>query len=114
MDLIKEFGGPAAVAKVTGTVASHLTACAKGRRGIGDPLATKLEQGCKKPFGWMDYDERRWPFKQVLPEAYEKLDPTVRTLIEGYVEGKIAEAGIQTQLGGSSESHGPARRASNE
>lgn len=113
-DLLEEFGGPAAVAKKTGTVASHLTACEKGRRGIGDDLATKLERGCEKPFGWMDYDDRRWPFRQVPTEAYEKLDPKVKTLIEGYVEGKIAEAGIEARLGGSTASRGQARRASNE
>lgn len=114
-DLLDEFGGPAAVARRTGTVASHLTACEKGRRGIGDDLATKLETGCNKPPGWMDYDDRRWPFKRVPPSVYEKLDPNTKILIEGYVEGKIAEAGIDSQLGGDPPNPmGRPRRASNE
>lgn len=105
-DLLREFGGPAAVAAKTGTVASHLTACEKGRRGIGDDLATKLETGCDKGFGWMDDDGRRWPFKRVAPEAYAKLDDVTKTRIEGYVEGKLVEAGIDLRLGGCAASNG--------
>lgn len=90
----------------TETVASHLTACEKGRRRIGEGLATKLEAGCGKEFGWMDDDGRRWPFKRVSPEAYAKLDDGTKTLIEGYVEGKLVEAGIDLRLGGCAASNG--------
>jgi hypothetical protein len=55
--LIKEFGGPKGLAIHSGTPDTHFTAIEKQRRDVGDDLATKLEEACEKPFGWMDYDE---------------------------------------------------------
>lgn len=52
--LIEEFGGPGRLAQETGTVDTHLTTIVKGRRDVGDELATKLERKTGKPFGWMD------------------------------------------------------------
>ncbi len=105
--LISEAGGPTELAAMTGTTDTHLIACQRGRREIGDALATKLELGCDKPFGWMDDDGRGWPFESVPRETYARLPPKTRAMIEGYVQGKVAEAGIDTRLGGSAESHGP-------
>jgi len=53
-ELLKEFGGPKALARQTGSSETTLIAIEKGRKDIGDELATKLEDKCGKPFGWMD------------------------------------------------------------
>lgn len=52
--LIAEYGGPKALGDKADTTDTHLIAMEKGRRNIGDKLATKLEEACGKPFGWMD------------------------------------------------------------
>jgi hypothetical protein len=52
--LLAEFGGPKSLADRVGTVDTHLTAIDKGRRQVGDDLATMLELQTGKPFGWMD------------------------------------------------------------
>lgn len=53
-ELLKEFGGPKGLSVQSDTPDTHFTAIEKGRRAVGDELATKLEERCEKPFGWMD------------------------------------------------------------
>lgn len=52
--LLKEFGGPTALGRHAEASATTLIAIEKGRRDLGDELASKLEEKCGKPFGWMD------------------------------------------------------------
>lgn len=52
--LMTEYGGPKGLAAVAKTVDTHLITIEKGRRSLGDELATKLEAATGKPFGWMD------------------------------------------------------------
>jgi hypothetical protein len=54
--LLDRFGGPKSLQQISGVTDTHLTACAKGRRGIGDDMACSLETAAKAPFGWMDTD----------------------------------------------------------
>lgn len=54
--LLDRFGGPKALQAVSGVTDTHLTACVKGRRGIGDDMACSLEKAADAPFGWMDTD----------------------------------------------------------
>lgn len=54
VELLTEAGGPKGLQAATGATDTHLTACAKGRREIGDDLAASLEEGMEKPEGWMD------------------------------------------------------------
>lgn len=54
--LLDEFGGPAQVARETGTPKSHFSALVAGERGLGDALAAKLEGVYNKPEGWFDSD----------------------------------------------------------
>lgn len=104
LELLAEFGGAKALAEKVGSVETHLIACAKGRRGIGDELASKLEAGCGKSFGWMDEDGRGWPFEQVSPETYrDRLSERQKGAVEGYVMRLLGEA---PSLGGSPESDG--------
>jgi len=52
--LLAEAGGPQKLAALCNTVDTHLIAMSKGRRNVGDELATKLEAKMQKPVGWMD------------------------------------------------------------
>lgn len=52
--LMQAFGGPKKLADALESKDTHLIAISKGRRGIGDALATKIESVCDVPFGWMD------------------------------------------------------------
>lgn len=52
--LLKDYGGPKGLARLVDTVDNHLTTIDKGRRDVGDELATKIEEKLGKPFGWMD------------------------------------------------------------
>lgn len=59
--LISEFGSAVNVAKETGVNEAYISQVISGTllpsgnpRGVGDKMARKLEEGCKKPFGWMD------------------------------------------------------------
>jgi hypothetical protein len=52
--LMDEFGGPKALAAQTGASETTMIAIVKGRKDVGDELATKLEAKCGKPYGWMD------------------------------------------------------------
>jgi hypothetical protein len=52
--LIAEAGGPGNLMARTGVTDTHITACSKGRRDIGDEMAGSLERGMNKPTGWMD------------------------------------------------------------
>jgi len=54
--LIAECGSTRGLAVKTGTVDTLLSAILSRRRGMGDDLAAKLEQGTGKPFGWMDLE----------------------------------------------------------
>lgn len=61
--LLKEIGGAAQAETDTGTPRTHFVALTKGRRGLGDDLAAKLESAYDKPAGWFDSDEADyWPF----------------------------------------------------
>lgn len=52
--LLAEFGGPAQVARESGTPKSHFSAMSAAKRGLGDDLAEKLETLYNKPAGWFD------------------------------------------------------------
>lgn len=52
--LVKEQGGPKNVGQAVGTPDTHITAMAKGNRGIGDEMADRLERRFGKENGWMD------------------------------------------------------------
>lgn len=53
-ELVKEAGGPSALAAKVATPKSHISALIAGNRGVGDKLAAKLERKCDKAIGWMD------------------------------------------------------------
>lgn len=53
-ELLGEFGGPKRLGEKAGTTDTHLTAMSKGRRNVGDELASKLEAATGKQHGWMD------------------------------------------------------------
>lgn len=53
-ELLAEFGGPKRLAEKASSTDTHLIAISKGRRNLGDELATKLEEAAGKHFGWMD------------------------------------------------------------
>lgn len=52
--LVKDFGGAVALAKLICTQKSHMSAMLSGARGVGDALAARLEKKCEKDPGWMD------------------------------------------------------------
>lgn len=61
--LIHEAGSLQALAERAGTSYDNLWQIANGTllpsgkpRGIGNVLARRLEEGCRKPVGWMDWD----------------------------------------------------------
>lgn len=56
IELLDAAGGPKELMRLTGCTDTHLTACRKGRRPIGDDMAASLERGMEKDFGWMDTD----------------------------------------------------------
>lgn len=74
--LIKDAGGPKALAAMGAGPDTHLIACEQGRRNIGDDLATKLEKISKKPFGWMD--------EPVAPASFKQLNWFEGHLVELY------------------------------
>lgn len=52
--LVAEHGGPKAVAAVIESVDTYITAMCKGKRGVGDEIADRLERKFGKPEGWLD------------------------------------------------------------
>lgn len=81
--LIEEAGGPTKLWELSGTTDTHLIACEKGRRDVGDDMATNLEACMKKPPGWMDTDpakDNEADASRFSPEAaevarlYQRLD----------------------------------------
>lgn len=65
--LLKEIGGPTQAELETGTPRTHFVAMSKGRRGVGDALAAKLEAHFGKPAGWFDQGaDSSWPFSEEL------------------------------------------------
>lgn len=59
--LIDEAGSTTALADLSGTPKSHISAMVHGARGVGDALADKLEQVMNKPRGWMDSTQQTSP-----------------------------------------------------
>jgi hypothetical protein len=59
--LIAEAGGTTALADLSGTPKSHISAMSSGAKGIGDTLADKFEQVMNKPRGWMDSTQQTSP-----------------------------------------------------
>lgn len=87
-----ELGGPSAAARAVGTSDTHLIACGKGRRNIGDDLATRLERKAGKPLGWMDEDRRSgWPFQGIARERFDALDSEQRIEVQGVVRRMIVD-----------------------
>lgn len=82
-ELLKEVGGPKSLAAKSGVTDTHLTACVKGRRGIGDEMAHSLEVGAGKPFGWMDSDpDGAWPFREVERDSFDRLSERQKGIVE--------------------------------
>lgn len=52
--LIKEAGTAKNLSRLTGTPDNYISNILKGTRGLGDDVATKLEETFGKPLGWMD------------------------------------------------------------
>lgn len=52
--LIDEAGSAADLCRIVCTPKSHISAILAGRRGVGDRLASKMEQRMHKAPGWMD------------------------------------------------------------
>lgn len=70
--LVAECETTRSLANKTGTVETHLIAIQKGRRGLGDELAQKLEAGTGKPYGWMDLEHltgNQQPIAEPAPSA---------------------------------------------
>ena len=75
--LLKEIGGATKAETDTGTPRTHFVAMEKGRRGLGDALAAKLERAYGKPPGWFDQPEHTaiWPFSLELQDEVLNLPP---------------------------------------
>jgi len=83
--LVAEAGSAAALARLAGTSESYLSQIrnqlltAKGTpRGVGDELATKLEQAMGKPNGWMD--ESHQEFMEERARYNAEPGPEMRSL----------------------------------
>ena len=89
-EMLREAGGPKALAERSGVTDTHLTACVKGRRGIGDEMAHSLEVGMGKTFGWMDTDpEGAWPFVEVGRELFDRLGERQKGMVEAAMRDAI-------------------------
>lgn len=87
--LIASNGGPKALAALIESVDTHLVACAKGRRLIGDELATKLETVCETPVGWLDTDPSRDGLSDRAAEVgrlYDRLPPSEQARLRAILE----------------------------
>lgn len=76
--LLTEVGGAAQAEIDTGTPRTHFVALVKGRRGLGDDLAEKLEKVYGKPAGWFDAVESAqavWPFSIELQNQVLSMGP---------------------------------------
>lgn len=90
-ELLRENGGPKKLAAELGSPDTHLIACEKGRRNIGDDLATKIEVAAGKPFGWMD---RPIPG---APQVQERISVAALLLaLRSYLEQ--ARPGVEDEL----------------
>lgn len=69
--LLKEAGGPKDLARISGVTDTHLIACDKGRRDVGDEMADTLEAAMNKPAGWMDTDPAADSQPALSPDALE-------------------------------------------
>lgn len=82
-------------------------------RQIGDPMARKLELGCRKEVGWMDnvhallphkvaavgvseptaiYQlpaQSAWPFQSIAAVDFQRLSEFERGQVEGYIKGLL-------------------------
>jgi len=87
--LVSDFGGLQAVANLVGTSYDTLWQAQAGiklpsgkTRGIGDNMARRLEQACKKPIGWMDWDHNSpqgmSPTAIAIGKIYDSLPPEER------------------------------------
>lgn len=56
-------------------------------RGLGDPLARKLEEAYDLGIGWFD-----WPFEGVDFKKWSRLDPFQRAFVQGQLDIAITEA----------------------
>ncbi len=66
--LVTEFGGATALASLSGTPKSHISAILAARRGIGDTLAAKWERKTGKQQGWFDQEHTAAPTLAPLSE----------------------------------------------
>lgn len=85
--ILQEFGGPKELMRLSGVTDTHLTACAKGRRDIGDAMADSIERGVGLPHGWMDtrqYPPSDGPIQPLvareMSERMIRVAPTLITL----------------------------------
>lgn len=74
IELLDEVGGPKELATIARSTDTHLIACSKGRRGIGDDLAEQLEIATRRPIGWMDTDPAGEPQKATPPPPAATID----------------------------------------
>lgn len=52
--IVSEEGGATKFSLLIDTPKTHISAMLKGKRNVGDELATKIELRLEKPIGWMD------------------------------------------------------------
>lgn len=85
LQLLDEYGGARSLMRLSGVTDTHLTACAKGRRDIGDEMASTLEAATGRPHGWMDSNasefsaqEERLSLDQFLSQASSKMAPQIK------------------------------------
>lgn len=54
IELVAEAGGPTRLMELSGVTDTHIIACVKGRRDVGDDMAAALENAMDKDPDWMD------------------------------------------------------------
>lgn len=103
--LLADAGGAKALSSKAekGLTDTHLIACAKGRRDIGDDLATRIEIAAGKHFGWMDTPDEHSQQKadhsgnalglaiKVLAEALIPADDGVRGVVQALLSQLVKD-----------------------
>jgi hypothetical protein len=100
--LVEELGTLEAVAAAAKTSSVYLSAIRhrkpdpkNGRpRSMGDVVARKIEEGCKKPHGWMDHEPADW---EVRNRAGELMRIEAKTQTDGGSAAAAPAAGLDKE-----------------